>query len=316
MRVLLNIVFVNRLQFAVCLLFIFISACSKDPFGRCKDFEDFPQGYTHVAEADRRYFYTVPHYNPNNGNEITCLQLDNANRMLSIIIYNLQTTETKTVFSSDKIWAFPRWSVKNWLVFGQQGDAYKIKTDGDSLTRLTNTGLCHYPFWSPDGTKIKCQINDGSSSEIIDENGVLIKRLDNLPHKGGDWSASNRLIVSGHSSQIVLIDDSTYSSRTIEVVRNKAYFSTAWLDADNLLCVLGESIYKINIHTEQKILIKEGCQSKAYMSISVSPDKQKMIVQTQEYEVNKKNKTIENHKGIYVLNIDGSNEIEVPLPKN
>ncbi len=48
-----------------------------------------------------------------------------------------------------------RWSPKgDWILFERSAQIYKVKTNGDSLTRLTFSGENFYPNWSPDGSKI------------------------------------------------------------------------------------------------------------------------------------------------------------------
>src|ERR1043165_1728142 len=168
------------------------SSCTKDKIGSCQDFADLPQNYNYGVASDRRYFYSVPHFNPNNPNEFVCIKGDTVNHIGVFLIFNLQTSVSRSVYSSDKIWSSPRWSKKDWIVFGQQGSLYKIKADGDSLTRLTFTGSNHYPLWNFDGTRIAYHTNEAVSAlEIIDESGNLISRIEHTPHIGGDWSIPN-----------------------------------------------------------------------------------------------------------------------------
>jgi len=49
----------------------------------------------------------------------------------------------------------PDWSPDgNWIVFGNSGQIYKIKPNGDSLVQLTFGGENFFPEWSPDGNRI------------------------------------------------------------------------------------------------------------------------------------------------------------------
>ena len=41
-----------------------------------------------------------------------------------------------------------------WLAFAASDGIYKIKANGDSVTRLTNSIYDYHPAWSPDGSKI------------------------------------------------------------------------------------------------------------------------------------------------------------------
>ena len=112
-----------------------------------------------------------------------------------------------------------------------------------------------------------------------------------------------------------LINDTSYATRLIDLADNKAYYSICWLDNDNVLCVKENSIYKLNINSQSLTLVKAGCQTKTYESVSVSSDLQKIIVEATEYTVNKQSRSIDYHSELYLMNIDGTEERKIDLPK-
>nr|MBA2422578.1 hypothetical protein [Chitinophagales bacterium] len=78
-------------------------------------------------------------------------------------------------------------------------------------------------------------------------------------------------------------------------------------------------LYKVNVNEKKEILIKEGCDSKAYEVISISADGTKMITERVNSYVENANTAIQTYvqnSRIYIMNIDGSDEHEIVLPLN
>ncbi len=71
----------------------------------------------------------------------------------------------------------PTWSATGQLLaFSWNGDIYKIKNNGDSLTRLTTKGNCYDCSWSWSDTLLAYSISTGDSS------GTWLMRPDGVDH--------------------------------------------------------------------------------------------------------------------------------------
>ena len=65
-----------------------------------------------------------------------------------------------------------------WVVASINLDIYKLKANGDSLTRLTNMGYCSFPAWSKDGNNIAfTKRADSSGIWVMDKDGGGLRML-------------------------------------------------------------------------------------------------------------------------------------------
>lgn len=109
-----------------------------------------------------------PCFNPNNSDEFIYFKfvLDANFISKQLVTYNLRTKQEFVVLEDANLSGTVKWAKNNWIVFKNTGAVlYKIKPDGDSLTRLTFC-LAHYePEVSADGKVIIA--TDRISSESI-----------------------------------------------------------------------------------------------------------------------------------------------------
>lgn len=98
--------------------------------------------------------------------------------------YNLKTGERIDVPFGVYRTSGIRWSRKDWLLFTaqtgpQHWDAYKMKSNGDSLTRLTFSGNAHHPDWNLEGDKFLCYMGLTGYDIIFDEHGTILDTISN-----------------------------------------------------------------------------------------------------------------------------------------
>lgn len=98
-------------------------------------------------------YYLHPAINPNNPYEFTFIRANIDDQQNNgTYVFNMCTKELTflNVQGSNM-----DWSVKDWIIYiGNDNQLYKIKSNGDSLTQLTNNGSFNYnPKWNPNGTK-------------------------------------------------------------------------------------------------------------------------------------------------------------------
>ncbi len=98
---------------------------------------------------------------------------------------------------------YPDWSPEgDRIVFESSGQIYKIKTNGDSLTRLTFSGENFFPEWSPNGSKIVYDRID--SVWMMDADGSNKKSVVRGRHPSFSPDGSKILFVYG--IQLNLVD--------------------------------------------------------------------------------------------------------------
>jgi Tol biopolymer transport system component len=123
----------------------------------------------------------------------------------------------------------PDWSPDSqWIVYSLGSSLYKIKSNGDSVTLLTNFGNNLYPKWSDDGSKI---------------------------------AFANTDFIEGNSGVYVINTDGT----SVSLIEGNASFPE-WQDSGNILLFLktiknpggqptGDSLFRISLNNNQKEFI-------------------------------------------------------------
>jgi hypothetical protein len=102
-----------------------------------------------------KYGYSNLCINPNNQEEFVFLRRTNSTNTTSfrydLFVYNFCTNSKKLI--AQNAYYSPDWSSKDWIIYtGTDVQLWKVKPNGDSLTRLTNTGDYNNDArWSPDG---------------------------------------------------------------------------------------------------------------------------------------------------------------------
>ncbi|HMS64997.1 MAG TPA: DPP IV N-terminal domain-containing protein [Ignavibacteria bacterium] len=124
--------------------------------------------------------YTQIDFEPSVTNDNTKIVYVHSNvdfELTGIYIYDL-LTNSNSLFKNGFIRS-PDWSPDSkWIVYSLSNNLYKIKSNGDSLTILTNlanSGNNMHPKWSEDGSKIAFANTDCSSS---DQCGVYTMNTD------------------------------------------------------------------------------------------------------------------------------------------
>jgi Tol biopolymer transport system component len=158
----------NIIFFLIIVVIVFkFQACSENP-----------------AELSKS---TIPEYTQidfeaswsKSGNRIAFVHSDVNNDFTGIYLLNSDGTNSRqllNVFANS-----PDWSPDgNWIAITLSNSIYKIKTNGDSLTELTDAGINSRPKWSSDGnwiSYISCSGNacnlwimkpDGQQKTLID----------------------------------------------------------------------------------------------------------------------------------------------------
>jgi hypothetical protein len=84
------------------------------------------------------------------------------------------------------------WSSKDWHLFqGEDLALWKVKSNGDSLTKVRNDGIGIPPIWSPNGDKILF-----NGWHLLDENGVTLKSYATRKEINYGWWDNETIIVA------------------------------------------------------------------------------------------------------------------------
>ncbi len=311
----------------ILLTWVFV-ACEKPPTEivkktyRCKDIpppEGVSFGYKYVG---RRFGYGRPCFNPNNPNEFVYTKTDSSkpNEINEIWTYNLETKENRHI--ADDALYYLKWGHNNWIVFNRiDNQVWKVKSNGDSLTQLTSEHWSLYPDWHPDGKKIIFQRVDESPRPnlmIMDDNGQVISELDSTLGWTAHWSPDGEKIIFGKDNRTLgYVNTCNLSQihpvRVIpNIVNSISPYSIFWFpDSDKVAWADGLGSLRItNIYTHETVLVKLGCDSRTYLTPSVSSDGKKIIVE----RINRRKVekyTIFVTFGIYIIDLPSLKETKV-----
>lgn len=328
MRTAINYFFTNSKMQMLCILLTLICGCvhSPNPEEECINIKDIIQkhkGYT----FDLNYVsaFRGQCFNPNNSNEIMYYGYSGKYSIedtITIYKYNLKTHIRSKIVNVKGNPSFPKWAANDWILFELLDNQFhKVKSNGDSLTKLTSEYPHFHPKWSYYADKIVgfLRVNYGYLS-VFDKNGNLTDSIlynPLTPHIA--WNVDD-IIALGDGKEvtflqypelvrlktIILLDkgDSDPNITGLEWIPNTTKF--VWT------CKLG--IFITDYITEQTQQIKEGCEINTYCWPSVSGDGTKLLVSRIEYRVNKATRTVETFCNIYIMNINGLGEEEMIFP--
>lgn len=169
-----------------------------------------------------KYSFDNVCFNPNNPYQIAYLRSPTNFFGLNkdIWVFDFETGKNKIVGTNAAYGL--SWSTKGWLAFtGLNRQIYKLKSNGDSLTRLTNrNSYCNDPEWNEKGDKIVFTTDITAYFHFLDEQG---KQIDSAymikgffaPYK---WVNDTTLLVSYNDGEIALMN---LISNTKQEVRNR-----------------------------------------------------------------------------------------------
>lgn len=263
-----------------------------------------PSCYTDFDET----YFTSPVINPNNADEV--IYIDGIYPHSRVMLYNLATKE-KRVLINDNVSSSFSWSKKDWILFQRSSDfnLYKIRSNGDDLTQLTNNGKWFHGRWNFEGDKfiVYQKHNSISKSFIMNENGIVIDSLTNWQHSNGFWSHP-QYYLGGSAKEIIVMD-----VENKEVIKNIKFNTDisllGWSSLNEFLYRSGTKLYNYNLSSSETKLVKCEC-NKAYTSLTFSSDFTKLLFVKVENSVEVNDRIFEDSK-LVLMNKDGSNEIEI-----
>ena len=195
------------------------------------------------------------------------------------------------------------WNDDNWGLIAADWGIWKVKMNGDSLTKITNDNDNAYqlPTWCKNGESIYCYVNFNQNSPYYPSRSVLLDLMGNITHvfpfsgiggKENNGKIATRAITVDYH-QIGYIDLSTNEFMGLVDFDFDYYLQAIeWLDDNHIMWMQMESgqraqeIFKVNINTLEvsSLFYKPDCENLIYRGISASPDGDGEILMTrQEY---------------------------------
>ncbi|MBK0401549.1 hypothetical protein I5M27_01050 [Adhaeribacter sp. BT258] len=272
-------------------------------------------------------FYQMPCFNPNNSNEFLYV------RSSSIYKYNLLSKQSTMIAERVQPVGPPDWSRSGWIVFSDiSWKIWKIRDDGTGLQQLSFGEDDQFPYFNPAGDKIiyGSHFLNTNKMLIMDLNGNKLDTLCSLRlgsclgWGNSSWTVNDRILRRTHSGQGMDGELSFYNYATKQDESplftykndssNQEIRDYKVLNADKILYAMtnkGLVLYNIQAKTHQ--VLKENCHNIWYDFFSISPDKTKLLVEKNTLKF-VGDCTFEQRKSLVIMNIDGSNEQEIPLP--
>ncbi len=251
--------------------------------------------------------YQHPHFNPNNLNEIAF------QKSREIWIIDMCTGE-KRLLIPDYVSSLWDWGKTDWLIYTNTGmDLYKIKSNGDSLTRLTTYGIYNTnALFNSTGDKYVYR-------KIMDAEGFsIIANLDgvHLDTIGGPmrsdrmhWFEDGRLC-GRNSEGIGFIDIASFEMTAIDFIylHFTVYGAHYLYDDASILWGTKQYLFRTNVDTGERAIIKQGSVSQVYREFDVSPDQSTILVIRSDMTPGSPSYIIEERKHLCLMDIDGRHE--------
>jgi hypothetical protein len=241
------------------------------------------------------YSFTGPIFSPATPNEFLANFIDRTQipEIFRRTKLNICTGERTVVTDQRNAFGFT-WGVNDWILYRTgSGDIWKIKSNGDSLTQLTE-GI---PF----GMFNWCEVNGNQfiiANGTIPDLGARIVLLD--PNTGGvvDTLSDTGGFLAYHSGKVAVTRLVIHGIGGIGYIdlQTKVYtplveqqydevgpvMDVEWLNSHQIIWANKLGIYYVDIHTGVVKMVKEFCESIFYPSISVSPDESGWLLMSRQ----------------------------------
>ena len=296
----------------VAALFI-LQSCKKDYSAIC---ESLPQpnngapsfGWNYVTDSG---YEKAPCFNPNNGNEFVFLK--EINSRLTLCTYNIQSNVLYKLFAGDILYK-PDWGINNWILFDVNNDIYKIRPNGDSLTKLTTGNISCGPKWSPNGTQFIFYLYGGYGigARLANQTGEIV---DTLPYSFRETSAwRDSLIADAGSNEFLIYNTQNHAEHIIYTSLDiNSYSGCCFVSSFELIWADNEGVYITDIQAGVTKKLKPTCNSQTYMFPDYSSSANKVI--WGKVIATPVNATDLSEKGTIVYTYkDATNEHQIILP--
>lgn len=301
------------------LVLLIIAGCKKDKISPvCRSFGPAAGffGWQEIYEAP---YVARPDFNPDNANEFLFVYYPpgGSNRLYK---YNMLTKELKLIFTGTTMVYRSRYGRGGWVLLNLiDGNIWKIKDNGDSLTQLTNTGNCYHPQWNYKYDRIGYLTSNNGHyyGTIIDVKGNYIDTTEYSWIEASTWQSPNYIAAAAWAVSV-------YKYNTKEFVSIYDFpedwgmgFGVAILKDDNtIIWSHRDGIFQTTINFSQTHCIYPSCNSRRFYDASYAPATDKLLWQRLDYTPVEDSSILHIKSSIVMMNTDGTGEekIEIPIP--
>jgi hypothetical protein len=256
-----------------------------------------------------------PCFNPNDPNEFVYCSYT---QITTLKTYNLQT-KVSLEFAKDGL--VPQWGKNGLIVFEGFPNLYTIRADGTDKKLLKtplNTRVRHFSWKNDSVIAADCMVGFPSLYAEFKVDGTIVDTFRNLVWREGKWNNQGEFayfslpdwsiyLKNGKKDELLYLSNPAHGGITT-IVSGMDWSS----DGETLYFTLqAGGIFKVNKRTKVVTRLKEGCYSRQYSNISVSSDNKKILVQRQDASDFDNKSKISLDNGIYIMDIDGSNERKI-----
>lgn len=302
----------------ILVLITSFSACKKDPVSEpplptqnenddtshneCQPFDSsyydcLSGGYYELTPA-----FKYPSINPDNSSEFAYFS---ENKIFS---YNLNSGDKSEIASSVQVVDRLDWGKSGWIIYSNKDwKVYKLSSNSSEIQQLTYNPRDIGPEFNPDGTKLAYARNMEYSNAELQENPELRNKykivtidlsgnpLDSFCRVSNNgacltwdlcsWSPDGTQFAAPDHGIAIYDLFGNEVSKPFKATDITFISDIEWSPDGSFLFFIGSggsnkgSIYKLDLLTQEKTLFKEGCQTKFYKEMSISPSNDFFIVQ-------------------------------------
>ncbi|MBX2890537.1 MAG: hypothetical protein KF734_06390 [Saprospiraceae bacterium] len=280
--------------------------------------------------AGQPYDYAEPCFNPNNSSQIAYYRYNTSTVEAGweIWVQDLCTGE-KRMLVNDANYGID-WSVKDWIVYtATDQQIYMIKSNGDSLTKLTFFGdYNRRPKWDAKGDRIAyvCQAGSAGHFIILNTSTGLRDTISELWTAGAwNWISENEVsyanatggggITTQYLRKIDLSSRQSTLLHTLNIVGNNdsLLLSTDYSSSVNSIiwCAYG-TIGRTNINTGAFEVIKDAYRQESFYNAVVSKDEKHILFDIRSRKLLGPC-TYDSDYGLYIMDLNGKNQRRVKI---
>lgn len=262
--------------------------------------------------------HRMPCYNPNDQNEIIYIREIEGQILPELVKYNINSKSEVVLLNDLNIQSAPKWSKTGWIVFhlfSGVNQVWKVRDDGTDLTQLTFGSSDLYPNFNATGDRIVYFRGTNYSNSELEENpdlyleakmiflnlegevidSILIENIISQT-KGGQFYYQNwkyaeiqleETYLIGGTDNFYGIYKATNDYEELEEIHVWDLSVAPRQDASSLAYSDGflyytkgkNSLYKLNTDNGIVEMMREGCDTKNYNHVVVSPDGKKLLVE-------------------------------------
>lgn len=284
-------------KFGFLMLCLLIFSCKKDKaineivptVEACDDIPPEPIGLGYTYYYDSINFKGAV-FNPLDGNEIFFVKNNTTLFADEIYKMNLASGQSTLVHQLNSGRISGQLSINNWgwILFNDalNSKVYAIKSNGDSLTFLMSSVGYVTPVWTNDFGKFLISYNSTPEHSLVINVGAGTQDTIFKELAGAQFSADGKVChIEGPNPNIEVSDFDTlswtYVTSNQSQTTKELILATAWHPNNQEIYFLKHSngIWKVNYLSSNVSHVKPGCQTKNFVSLSISPDGAKIITE-------------------------------------